>query len=101
MFEFDSWILNEIGHQAIRQFASSLERDRIKRVRIEGHTDTIGSHRYNLKLSVKRAQAVGEAFIRSGIPQDILECSGLGSSQPLDKGTSGNNRRVEVIVEKI
>ena len=74
------------------------------KVRIEGHTDNVGSSASNLTLSEKRANAVLEALKQLGVPQSILfEVKGFGSNQPISpKNTEENrsrNRRVEIFVE--
>lgn len=78
-----------------------------------GHTDRIGSPKYNQKLSMQRAEAVKAYLVESaGIPADKISVTGMGETQPttkLDecKGTKATkkliaclqpDRRVEVEV---
>lgn len=71
------------------------------RFRIEGHTDTVGTHDYNQGLSERRAEAV-VAYIRNkyGVDPGRMEAVGLGASQPLvvtaDQTDEPRNRRVQV-----
>ncbi|MEL6343676.1 MAG: OmpA family protein, partial [Myxococcota bacterium] len=76
----------------------------IRRLRIEGHTDSRGDASANLDLSEKRAQAVMEYLISRGIEPTRLRTEGLGESRPLDTRASllayERNRRIELIVEE-
>lgn len=52
-------------------------------VEIGAHTDSIGDHEYNLKLSQERASNVVDYLITKGIPRDRLVAKGYGASQPV------------------
>ncbi len=54
----------------------------IRRVRVEGHTDTCGSEVGNMALSQTRAEAVAAALVELGVPRELLETVGFGSTQP-------------------
>jgi OOP family OmpA-OmpF porin len=72
------------------------------RVRVDGHTDSVGSASYNVGLSGRRAAAVRRDLINRGINASRLETKGFGESQPIvDNSTPANrymNRRVELTV---
>jgi OOP family OmpA-OmpF porin len=77
----------------------------IKRVRVEGHTDNVGSEDANKQLSRARAEAVVEYLAEQGIERARLESEGFGSERPvapnLTRRGREQNRRVEFhIVEK-
>jgi len=71
------------------------------KVRIEGHTDSIGSDSYNQALSQRRAEAVATALETRGVPATRIEAVGRGKSAPVaGNDTSAGrqqNRRVEII----
>jgi OmpA-OmpF porin, OOP family len=71
-------------------------------VRIEGHTDSQGSDRFNLKLSKKRAQSVRSYLIAKGIDPSRMVSEGYGETVPIaDNRTAGGrsqNRRVEFVI---
>jgi len=46
------------------------------RIQVVGHTDTVGSDRYNQALSMRRAQSVKDEMVRQGIGGDSIEISG-------------------------
>ena len=80
-------------------------------VAIRGHTDSVGSDRYNLELSRRRARAVHDYLVGKGVDAGRLEAVGLGKSQPVASNTNPDgsdnpsgrqqNRRVEVVVKGI
>jgi outer membrane protein OmpA-like peptidoglycan-associated protein len=72
------------------------------KLKIDGHTDYVGSDEYNMKLSTNRAASV-KAYIESkGISSDRLISEGFGESTPVadNKTAAGRtlNRRVEMKV---
>ncbi|MDB4982067.1 MAG: putative internalin [Myxococcales bacterium] len=80
------------------------ENPEIKKLRIEGHTDTRGKPRANKKLSQRRAASVMKWLIKYGIGKKRLTSAGYGQERPIatnqtDEGRT-ENRRVELhIVE--
>lgn len=69
------------------------------RVRIEGHTDSVGSERTNLKLSQARADAVLRYLVRRGVSAGRLIAVGYGEDQPLDDNSTAAGRAVNRRVE--
>jgi OOP family OmpA-OmpF porin len=72
-------------------------------VSIEGHTDGIGSEKYNQGLSERRAAAVKEYLLQHGVPEaQRLKTVGYGKSRPIaDNSTEKGrfeNRRVEILI---
>ena len=69
---------------------------------IEGHTDNTGGSALNLRLSEKRAIAVRDYLVESGIATTRLEAKGFGEGNPIDSNDTragrANNRRVEIKV---
>ncbi|MGB9600842.1 MAG: OmpA family protein, partial [Myxococcota bacterium] len=77
---------------------------KIKKVKVEVHTDDTGKREDNIKLSQQRADAVKEYLIRQGIREEILEANGYGPDKPIasNKTMKGReqNRRVEFVIEE-
>jgi outer membrane protein OmpA-like peptidoglycan-associated protein len=71
-------------------------------VRIEGHTDSVGSDETNQALSERRAAAVGDALVGRGIETQRVAILGVGEARPVATNDTvagrQQNRRVEVIV---
>jgi outer membrane protein OmpA-like peptidoglycan-associated protein len=57
-------------------------RQDIRRVRAEGHTDTCGAEVNNMALSQQRAENVALALVEMGVPRELIETVGYGSTQP-------------------
>ena len=68
-----------------------------KRIRIEGHTDAVGSRQSNLELSRRRAQSVADAMIAAGVASDRIEVVGYGPDKPIS-ANGRENRRVEAVL---
>jgi len=69
---------------------------------VEGHTDNVGTDAYNMRLSKRRADAVGNALKADGVSSSRLIIRWYGETQPIVENTSdGNralNRRVQFVV---
>ena len=69
---------------------------------IEGHTDNIGSEKYNMALSQRRATSVLNYLTEKGIDKKILTAKGLGEVNPIasNANPSGRalNRRTEIYI---
>ena len=74
-----------------------------KHIRIEGHTDSVGSAAANRSLSLERAQAVRQALIADGVSAQRISVAGLGSADPVAPNATASgraqNRRVLVILQ--
>ena len=68
-------------------------------IEITGHTDSSGDERWNVQLSLARAEAIADYLVRQGIAAERLIATGAGSSSPIaDNATRygrGLNRRIE------
>jgi len=84
------------------EVAQALKDNPTIQVRIEGHTDSQGSDRVNLKLSRKRAQSVRAYLVGKGIDPSRMVAEGYGEGVPIaDNRTAGGraqNRRVEFVI---
>jgi outer membrane protein OmpA-like peptidoglycan-associated protein len=71
-------------------------------VRIEGHTDSVGSDTLNQQLSERRAAAVRDALAARGVNTARIQTIGYGETRPIaSNDTAGGrqqNRRIEVVV---
>jgi outer membrane protein OmpA-like peptidoglycan-associated protein len=68
---------------------------------VEGHTDSDGDAKTNMKLSKARAKTVMNKLIAMGISKSRLKYTGFGESKPIDNNATpegkANNRRVEFV----
>ena len=99
-FEYDSATLKETSHSLLDEVVQVLESEpQIKKIQVEGYTDSSGAENHNRKLSKQRADAVREYIIGKGIDGKRLVTKGFGPDDPIaDNGTKEGraaNRRVE------
>ena len=101
-FDFDKSVLKPAGKTKLNDLASKLQGIDIEVVVATGHTDSVGSDAYNIKLSLRRANAVKAFLVSKGIPADRIFTAGKGEGTPVasNKTRDGRakNRRVEVEV---
>lgn len=91
LFGFNKNELSAAGKANIAKVSDEIKSNNLQdiNIKVEGHTDRIGSDKYNQKLSQARAQAVVDELVNYGISKDSITAEGLGESQPVT-GTSCN-----------
>lgn len=94
-FENDEYRLSPSTELALREWLNSVK-PRIERIEIHGHSDSLGSRAYNLRLSEKRAKAVEDVLAKQ-VPEMLINTSGKGESVPVSDQVE-KNRRVEVFI---
>jgi outer membrane protein OmpA-like peptidoglycan-associated protein len=69
-------------------------------VRVEGHTDSVGSAESNMALSNRRATAVKTLLVQRGVADSRIEVVGFGETMPVATNDTEagrqKNRRVEI-----
>ena len=111
LFDFDSAKLREKSKNTLEDIARFIKQYKAKEVFVEGHTDSKGSEKYNLKLSERRAESVKRWLVeKGGISSFLIKTKGYGESRPIAPNTNKDgsdnpkgrqkNRRVEIIVRR-
>jgi outer membrane protein OmpA-like peptidoglycan-associated protein len=100
MFDSDSDMLKPAGQEEISRIATILNKYTQTMIRVEGHTDTLGSEEYNQKLSERRANSVKNALIQRGVLEQRISTIGYGESQPISS-EHAVNRRVNIVITPI
>ena len=94
--------LVEGGRSSLEEVVDLLQTEPDKKIRVEGHTDSLGDAETNLQLSEQRAQAVREALISLGVASERIVATGMGEDFPIvsneDEAGRARNRRVDVIL---
>jgi outer membrane protein OmpA-like peptidoglycan-associated protein len=86
------------SHDLLDEVALVLqETPSIRKMRIEGHTDSRGSAEMNQKLSEDRAAAVVAYLVAQGVQPGRLEAQGYGETRPISE-VLDENRRVEFVI---
>jgi outer membrane protein OmpA-like peptidoglycan-associated protein len=105
LFEFDSAdILVGSSEETLRKLVEHInKKPTFNKLIIEGHTDSIGSDNYNLKLSQKRSQTIKRILVeKMGVDPNKVMAVGRGERAPIaDNGNYQGrqlNRRVEFTI---
>jgi OmpA-OmpF porin, OOP family len=86
LFDFDRATLKPSGHDALDKLAGDLRGIQYDTIRVTGHTDRLGPHDYNLKLSARRAQVVSDYLVRAGgVPAAKISATGVDGADPVTK----------------
>ena len=82
----------------VRYMRDHLERE----ISVEGHTDNVGEKNFNIDLSFRRAEAVKNYLVASGIHANRISTRGFGESLPVSSNNTAQgrqqNRRVEIVI---
>lgn len=104
-FETDKSTLKPESTEELDKLVKILNDNPNIKIKINGHTDNVGTEKYNIKLSKNRAAEVEKYLVKNGIKKERLKNDGYGSKKPIatNKTSAGRsqNRRVEFeITEK-
>jgi outer membrane protein OmpA-like peptidoglycan-associated protein len=101
-FEFGRTELTLESQPAPAKILESVQLRNSRDVRVNGHSDTVGSREDNARLSLDRAQEARDLLIEKGVDPAIIQVSSHGEGNPLiptpDETPEPRNRRVEVLV---
>ena len=104
-FDFDSFVIEEKYRATVEAHGKFLLNDRNKsrKVTIQGNADERGGSEYNLALGQKRAEAVRRAIRLMGVPEAQLEAVSLGKEKPKalghDEAAWAENRRADLVYQ--
>jgi outer membrane protein OmpA-like peptidoglycan-associated protein len=79
--------------EILMQAFNTLDRHPEIEVNIQGHTDNVGKHDYNVKLSKRRADAVKTWLVNKGINPSRITTTGFGPDKPLTSNDTPENRQ--------
>ena len=101
-FDFDSYRLRKESYPHLDEVAMMMNAFPEMRIKIIGHTDSLGSDKYNQTLSYNRAKSVIRYLQTKGIAKDRMVPEGFGEKYPIDTNSTPegrfHNRRVEIEV---
>lgn len=104
-FDFDRATIRPSSEPTLKEAGAILQRFTAVEVRIEGHTDSVGSDDYNQRLSEKRAVSVKDYLVKNfGIDPARIVTGGFGETKPIadNKTEEGRaqNRRIQFVITK-
>ena len=99
-FEFDKFNLNSKSLQTLKSTVSAMRNNESIRITIAGHADERGTREYNLALGQRRADAVKDYLVLSGIEKNRISTKSFGEERPMsfgsDEDSYSKNRRAEI-----
>jgi iron complex outermembrane receptor protein len=102
-FDFNKSDLTSQAIQIVDQAASNAAPAHVTRLTVTGHTDTVGSDAYNMRLSRRRAESVAARLEKDGIPSSEIEIVAKGKRDLLVPTADGvrepQNRRVQIVYD--
>lgn len=102
-FDFRSSDLKPEAKTQLENVAEAMAKNPSVNIRVEGHTDSVGSEKRNERLSRLRALSVKAFLVKHGVEASRISTKGFGSSKPIadNKTEEGRakNRRVEIYVD--
>ncbi|MCP3874990.1 MAG: OmpA family protein [Desulfobacteraceae bacterium] len=102
-FDFDKDVIKTTEYPKLDNVTEILEKKTGVSVELQGHCDNVGSHAYNMDLSMRRSNAVKNYLIEKGISKNRIATQGFGFTKPAAKNASNAgrsmNRRVEIYLK--
>jgi outer membrane protein OmpA-like peptidoglycan-associated protein len=92
LFSFDKSVVRSDQRGKLDEFVAGLKGTQYDSIDVIGHADRIGSEKYNLNLSQRRANAVKAYLVRQGVPAGKINTEGRGESEPVTGDTCSGQR---------
>lgn len=101
-FQWDTDRLTPESEAQLPEIIDELKNYPAAELSIVGHTDRVGSARWNAGLSLRRAETTKALLMKIGLRHDLIEVESHGENNPLIPTADGvpepRNRRVEVTI---
>jgi outer membrane protein OmpA-like peptidoglycan-associated protein len=102
-FDFNKSDLTPQAVSIVDMAAANAGPAKVTKLEVTGHTDTVGSDAYNMRLSRRRAESVAAELEKKGIPSSEIEIVAKGKRDLLVPTADGvkepQNRRVQIVYE--
>jgi outer membrane protein OmpA-like peptidoglycan-associated protein len=102
LFDTGKYTLRPVAREKLAKLSGIILGHPSLKLEVEGHTDSVGSDEYNMKLSEDRANAVRDFLVHEGINSSSIAARGFGENQPVATNDTAagrqQNRRVELVV---
>jgi len=101
-FGVGEWALDDQARATALEVINRLRENPALVVQLEGYSDGVGAQPHNLRLSQRRAEAVGRFLVEHGIETHRLRAIGLGAGRPVaDNGTQEGRRQNRRVVVRL
>jgi OOP family OmpA-OmpF porin len=102
-FDFGSAAVTPEGKATVAEATTAARSMANAKVQVTGFTDTVGTEAANKALAQRRANAVRDALVASGVAAQSITVVGAGEASQLvptpDQTKEGRNRRVQILVQ--
>jgi len=102
-FDFDSYVVKDQYQSVVQAHARYLNKNKSRRILIQGNTDDRGGREYNLALGQKRAEAVRKSMSLLGVSDNQMEAVSFGKEKPKalgsDEASWTENRRADIVYQ--
>jgi iron complex outermembrane receptor protein len=102
-FDFDKSDITDAAAKVIQAAADAVKAGNVVQITVTGHTDTVGSAKYNQALSERRAAAVKAGLVADGVAGGEITTIGVGKTGLLVPTADGvrepQNRRAEIVLQ--
>jgi outer membrane protein OmpA-like peptidoglycan-associated protein len=102
-FNFNKSDLTGEARGIIKTAAGEAAKENTTKLTVTGHTDTVGSDAYNMRLSMRRAVAVEKELVHDGVPEGEIAIFAKGKRDLLVPTADGvkepQNRRVQIVLD--
>ena len=102
-FDFDKSDITPEARTIIMQAAGVAKSNKPTSIELIGHTDSVGTAKYNMALSLRRANAVKAVLVAQGVPASEISVVGRGMTDQLVPTADGvrepQNRRVQIVLQ--
>lgn len=104
VFDYNKYEIKEDFKPLLDTLSEALTIYKGVTVKIDGHTDNIGSYDYNMTLSQKRAESAKEYLVSKGLDIGRIITEGYSFSKPAASNATeagrDKNRRIEIVIKK-
>jgi outer membrane protein OmpA-like peptidoglycan-associated protein len=102
-FNFNKSDLTADARAIVKTAAGAAMKESSTKLTVTGHTDTVGSDAYNMRLSMRRAQTVQAELVHDGVPEGEIAIFAKGKRDLLVPTADGvrepQNRRVQIVLD--
>ena len=99
LFDFDKATLRPEGKAKLDELVSKSKAIKLEVILVVGHTDRIGSAKYNQGLSERRAAAVKSYLVSKGIEANRVYTEGKGKTQPVTGDKCKGNAKTKALIQ--
>jgi outer membrane protein OmpA-like peptidoglycan-associated protein len=100
LFDFNKAVLKPAAKSQLAGVLQAAKEQPGVQVLVVGHTDSIGSDAYNLRLSQRRTESAVDYMVQNGVPRQNIKAEWRGEREPVASNANAagraQNRRVEI-----